>query len=68
MVAAQHFVEPKYCPIFTISCVDGTNLDKLKKFLSVLPPLMNKTQREHDMQELPVFRVSYFGYSGAVFK
>ena len=30
MLAAQNFTEPKYCPIFVVSCVDGTNLDRLK--------------------------------------
>ena len=30
MLAAQNFIEPKYCPIFVVSCVEGTNLDKLK--------------------------------------
>jgi hypothetical protein len=57
VLAAQNFVEPRICPIFTISCVEGTNLDKLKKFLNVLPPFMSKTKREDDMQQLPEFRV-----------
>lgn len=57
ILAAQSFSEPKICPIFTISCVEGTNLDKLKKFLNVVPPFMNKFQRETDLQQLPEFRV-----------
>ena len=58
ILAAQKFIEPNIFPIFTISCVDGTNLDKLKKFLNVLPPFMSKSKREDDMQLLPEFRVN----------
>jgi GTPase len=57
VLAAQHFVEPKICPIFTISCVDGTYLDKLRKFLNVLPPFLNSSEKESEMQQLPEFRV-----------
>jgi GTPase len=56
MLAAHSFVEPKICPIFLVSCVEGSNLDKLKKFLTLLPPLMDKKQQEHELQQLPVFR------------
>lgn len=57
ILAAQHFIDPKICPIFKISCVDGTNLDKLKKFLNVLPPFMSNNDRENDVQQLTEFRV-----------
>ncbi len=57
LLAAQQFVDPNVCPIFTISCVEGTNLNLLRKFLNVLPPLMNKKQEEMRMQELTEFRV-----------
>lgn len=56
-MAAQRFDDPRYCPIFTISCVDGTNFDLLKTFLNVLPPFMNNTKNENDLQEMPEFRV-----------
>ena len=57
ILAAQHFNQPRICPIFTISCVNGTNLDKLKKFLHVLPPHMDKLDRDHEIQQMPEFRV-----------
>jgi GTPase len=55
ILAAQHFIEPKICPIFAMSCVTGTNLATLTKFLNVLPPL--SCNKQHDMQELTEFRV-----------
>jgi GTPase len=30
LIAAQNFTDPKICPIFLVSCLDGTNLDILK--------------------------------------
>lgn len=47
----------RICPIFTISCVTGENLNLLKKFLNVLPPLLNNTERDKLSQELAEFRV-----------
>lgn len=56
--AAQQFTQPKICPIFTISCVEGTNIERLKKFLNVLPPLINKSnQQDTDIQHETQFRV-----------
>jgi GTPase len=57
VLAAQQFTDPRVCPIFTISCVEGTNLNLLKKFLNVLPPSMNKKEEEYKMQQLTEFRV-----------
>jgi GTPase len=57
ILAAQHFIEPKICPIFCMSCVDGTNLTRLQKFLNVLPPFLNKSDKEVEMQQLAEFRV-----------
>ena len=54
--AAQQFTQPKICPIFTISCVEGTNIERLKKFLNVLPPLINKSNQD-DIQHETQFRV-----------
>ena len=56
VLAAQRFVEPRICPVFSISCVTGRNLDLLKKFLNVLPPLTNNNN-EMNMQQLTEFRV-----------
>lgn len=58
IIAAQNLNLPKICPIFTISCVKGTNLDKLKKFLHVLPPAISKLDRENAIQQMPEFRVN----------
>jgi GTPase len=30
LLAAQNFTDQRFCPIFLVSCVEGTNLDKLK--------------------------------------
>jgi GTPase len=58
VLAAQNFVEPRICPIFTTSCVNGTNLDKLKKFFNVLPPLLHKKLSDTDiLQQHAEFRV-----------
>lgn len=56
VLAAQRFVEPRICPVFLISCVTGRNLDLLKKFLNVLPPLTNNNN-DINMQQLTEFRV-----------
>lgn len=65
VLAAQKFTEPNVCPIFTISCVEGTNLDKLKKFLNVLPPSTNYNN-ETVMQLEPEFRVDEIYYKKKV--
>jgi GTPase len=44
--AADMFVEKSICPIFTISCVTGENIDLLKKFLNILPPRMSSKDQE----------------------
>jgi GTPase len=45
------------CPIFTISCVTGENLNLLRKFLNVIPPLLSNIERDKLTQELAEFRV-----------
>ena len=59
VLAAQQFLDPKICPIFTSSCVNGTNINLLKKFLNVLPPFANKKERESKIQDLTEFRVNF---------
>lgn len=44
-------------PIFTLSSVNGVNLDLLKVFLNVLPPLTNSKEQEELMQQLTEFQV-----------
>jgi GTPase len=57
ILASQRFVDPRICPVFLISCVTGRNLDLVKKFLNVLPPLVNKKDNELKMQQHTEFRV-----------
>lgn len=59
VLAAQKFLDPKICPVFTSSCVNGTNINLLKKFLNVLPPVANKKERESKIQDLIEFRVIF---------
>lgn len=51
--AADMFVEKSICPIFTVSCVTGENIDLLKKFLNVLPPRLSTKDQER-LSLLPV--------------
>ncbi|XP_072406189.1 GTP-binding protein 2b [Chiloscyllium punctatum] len=58
VTAAQQFAQsPSITPIFTLSSVSGINLDMLKVFLNVLPPLTNSKQQEELMQQLTEFQV-----------
>lgn len=59
ILAAQRFNEPRFCPIFAISCVDGTNLDMLRKFLN----LSSKSEQlESSIQQMAEFRVDEVFY------
>jgi GTPase len=51
--AAEMFVEKKICPIFTVSCVTGENIELLKKFLNILPPRLSSKEQER-LSQLPV--------------
>lgn len=44
-------------PIFTLSNVSGENLDLVKVFLNILPPLTNSKEQEELMQQLTEFQV-----------
>ncbi|XP_032876632.1 GTP-binding protein 2 [Amblyraja radiata] len=58
VTAAQQFAQsPSITPIFTLSSVNGVNLDLLKVFLNVLPPLTNSKEQEELMQQLTEFQV-----------
>uniref|UniRef100_UPI00398EEC39 GTP-binding protein 2b isoform X2 n=1 Tax=Pristiophorus japonicus TaxID=55135 RepID=UPI00398EEC39 len=58
VMAAQQFAQsPSITPIFTLSSVSGVNLDLLKVFLNVLPPLTNSKEQEELMQQLTEFQV-----------
>jgi GTPase len=58
-LAAQRFSDPSVCPIFKISCMQGTNLEKLNKFLNLLPPLLNIKKNENELNGHTLFRVCY---------
>lgn len=51
------FVSDSITPIFTLSSVSGENLDLLKVFLNILPPLTNSKEQEELMQQLTEFQV-----------
>nr|XP_055074821.1 GTP-binding protein 2b [Misgurnus anguillicaudatus] len=58
VTAAQQFTQSSsVTPIFTISSVSGENLDLLKVFFNILPPLSNSKEQEELMQQLTEFQV-----------
>ncbi|XP_030051723.1 GTP-binding protein 2 [Microcaecilia unicolor] len=58
VTAAQQFAQsPSITPIFALSSVSGDNLDLLKVFLNILPPLTNSEEQEELMQQLTEFQV-----------
>ncbi|KAJ6664745.1 hypothetical protein lerEdw1_006318 [Lerista edwardsae] len=58
VTAAQQFAQsPNITPIFTLSSVSGENLDLLKVFLNILPPLTNSKEQEELMQQLTEFQL-----------
>lgn len=54
--AAQYLSDRQVCPIFMTSCVEGTNLDKLTKFLNILRPIV-ANEKENELNQLPEFQV-----------
>ncbi|XP_062852038.1 GTP-binding protein 2 isoform X1 [Trichomycterus rosablanca] len=58
VTAAQQFAQsPSITPIFTLSSVSGDNLELLKVFFNILPPLSNSKEQEELMQQLTEFQV-----------
>ncbi|XP_052394567.1 GTP-binding protein 2-like [Carassius gibelio] len=58
VTAAQQFAQSSsVTPIFTLSSVSGDNLDLLKVFFNILPPLSNSKEQEELMQQLTEFQV-----------
>ncbi|GAA6110068.1 GTP-binding protein 2b isoform X4 [Tachysurus ichikawai] len=58
VTAAQRFAQSSsITPIFTLSSVSGENLDLLKVFFNILPPLSNSKEQEELMQQLTEFQV-----------
>ncbi|XP_043079015.1 GTP-binding protein 2b isoform X2 [Puntigrus tetrazona] len=58
VTAAQQFAQSSsVTPIFTLSSVSGENLDLLKVFFNILPPLSNSKEQEELMQQLTEFQV-----------
>ncbi|KTF87936.1 hypothetical protein cypCar_00036589 [Cyprinus carpio] len=57
VTAAQQFAQSSsVTPIFTLSSVSGENLDLLKVFFNILPPLSNSKEQEELMQQLTEFQ------------
>ncbi|CAF1032348.1 unnamed protein product, partial [Brachionus calyciflorus] len=56
ILSAQYLTDPQVCPIFLTSCVNGTNLDKLKKFLNILRPLA-LNEKENESSQSTEFQV-----------
>lgn len=50
-------------PIFTLSSVTGENLELLKVFFNILPPLSNSKEQEELMQQLTEFQVHMMDYT-----
>lgn len=50
---ADEFVNKSICPIFTVSCLTGANINLLKKFLNILPPRLSPNEQEK-LSQLPV--------------
>ncbi|XP_068606624.1 GTP-binding protein 2b [Brachionichthys hirsutus] len=58
VTAAQQFTQSTcVTPIFSLSSVSGDNLDLLKVFLNILPPLSSSKEQEELMQQLTEFQV-----------
>jgi len=57
--AADMFVEKSICPIFTVSCVTGENINLLKKFLNILPPRLSSKEQERLSQAPVEYRVTF---------
>ncbi|XP_062845568.1 GTP-binding protein 2b [Trichomycterus rosablanca] len=58
VTAAQRFAQSSsITPIFTLSSVSGENLELLKIFFNILPPLSNSKEQEELMQQLTEFQV-----------
>jgi len=57
--AAEMFVEKSICPIFTVSCVTGENINLLKKFLNILPPRLSSKEQERLSQAPVEYRVRF---------
>jgi GTPase len=65
--AAEMFVEKSICPIFTVSCVTGENINLLKKFLNILPPRLSSKEQERLSQAPVEYRVRFEFFDYYVF-
>lgn len=50
---AERFMKKSICPILSVSCVTGANIDLLKKFLNTLPPRLSPNEQEK-LSQYPV--------------
>ncbi|CAG5136735.1 unnamed protein product [Candidula unifasciata] len=57
ITAASSLELQNITPIFTVSCVTGHNLDLLKQFLNILPPVTPHSEREKRAQDMTQFQI-----------
>ncbi|KAK3803793.1 hypothetical protein RRG08_026028 [Elysia crispata] len=57
ITAAESLDSRKITPIFMVSCVSGKNLDLLKQFLNILPPVTPSSERERLAQDTTEFQI-----------
>eukprot|EP00794_Sanderia_malayensis_P020007 gene20007-21968_t len=55
--SASNFPSGQVTPIFRVSCVNGQNLDLLKKFLFLVPPTNSSIEQEKLLQQPAEFQV-----------
>ncbi|XP_055878486.1 GTP-binding protein 2-like [Biomphalaria glabrata] len=57
LTAAGNLLANNITPIFTVSSVTGDNLDLLKQFLNILPPVTPSCEREKRVQDMTEFQI-----------
>ncbi|KAH9489526.1 GTP binding protein [Bulinus truncatus] len=57
VTSAGCFHDKNITPIFTVSSVTGDNLDLLKQFLNILPPVTPSCEREKLAQDMTEFQI-----------
>ncbi|CAL1531257.1 unnamed protein product [Lymnaea stagnalis] len=57
ITAASSLEAKNTTPIFMVSCVTGENLDLLKQFLNILPPVTPHSERERLAQDMTEFQI-----------
>ncbi|XP_005099040.1 GTP-binding protein 2 [Aplysia californica] len=57
ITAASNLESRQITPIFTVSCVTGKDLDLVKQFLNILPPVTPHCEREKLAQDMTEFQI-----------